>query len=308
MFPPATTVKTYRIGNPRPFRYQGMFIPKSDGRTLDCAFVLTGTSTQLIDIEYFLSQLAETGTNVAAIERVVGGMTDIHVRPDIERKKALGHFLAQLKKDHGIEQFDIISHSYASHEIIRLLSEDPTDHLAHIRSVVLINPSGFNHSLRFLPHCFRFLFLYVIKSYVRFFLKRASHRLPLGEDDRRGLRSLNALFLKTIRNPVRTVKEVNDIVSHDFRPQIRTLVGSYGYRFLVVLNVHDELVPVVRTARFIRRELPSVGILELPGNHLDTLNHRDMIRSLFEALNRFNGKCPSARKNRDPSKADSGGR
>ena len=144
--------------------YQGLFIKNNDKTANHCIVFLSGTSTQLADISYFLDCLVKKGYSVAAVERFIGGVCDVRGKPEIERKEILKHFIDHLTKNCHIKTIHIIAHSYASFEVIRFLTDVPETYRQYIRNIIFINPAGFNDAIRFVPHCLRFTFLFITKE------------------------------------------------------------------------------------------------------------------------------------------------
>lgn len=282
----------YRVtpdGTSKEIRYQALVVKSNDDfRNKDCIVFLSGTSTQLVDVEFFMGHLLERNHCVASIERFIGGPFDMGIKPDIERKEALKHFIRQLKVNHQIEQFDIIAHSYASFEVVRLLADNPESYREYLRNIIFINPAGFNDHIRFIPHCLRFTFIFILKEYLRvlgYFLKKSREK-NAGDRDfyARKLRATNSLFLKTIQNPVKTFKEVADIASFKLKPIVKELIEKYGYTFYFVLNTEDELVAVSQTLKFARHLLPENRIISFPGNHMDLLVNKGQIINFLNIL------------------------
>lgn len=273
-------------------KYQGVVVKKDDKFITQCIILLSGTSTQLADISYFLNCLKERGYSVAAIERFIGGLFDIRVKPEFERKAALKDFIHQLTENHRIQKFHVIAHSYASFEVIRLLIDDPITYRKYIENIIFINPAGFNDALRFFSHCLRFTFIFIFKEYLRVFfsLFKAS-----GNDDflktfyKKKFHATTSLFFKTLQNPARTFKEVADIVSFKIKPHMQTLIEEYGYNFHVALNTDDELVPVAATLHQLIGVLAEKRIMRFPGNHMDLLINDKQIRLFLDHLDKIVG-------------------
>ncbi len=271
---------------------QGLVIKKDEISSDHCIVFLSGTGTQLCDTSILIESLADKGYTVAAIERFIGGISDVRIKPQIERKTALSLFLHYLTKEHLLVKYHIIAHSYAAFEIIRLLADAPEYYRKHIQNIILINPAGFNETIRFVPHCLRFTFLFILKEYIRGFfhwIKAGNQCNPLKVVYANKLKITHSLFVKTIQNPVRTYKEVADIVSFKIKPYMQHLIENHDYRFHFVLNTGDELIPISATLGQVNHMIPEDNIMTFPGNHMDLLVHKKQIHSFIDNLERILG-------------------
>ena len=270
-----------------PLHYRGFLFPPNHGKWHSTTLLLTGTSTEVFDVKYFIDKLLERGCALAAIERFIGGPLAFFVRPDMERPAALKHFMDHLYNDVGVKSVNVVAHSYAAQEVVRAFDGRPADSLPRIGMISFINPSGFGNTGGFFPHCLRFVFLFVLWDYYCNLKRFVTHRDAPPEmkaDYRRRMQGILVLFIKTISNPVRTFKEVADIVTCDLRPAVRRLVNQGGWRLQVFLSKEDTLVSNDRTRNFFRNELPSVRCIELPGNHLDPLLCESCVQTVLNAL------------------------
>lgn len=267
--------------------YRGLFVEPGGARSDRCILVLSGTSIQLEDLEFFINHLVDKGHPVASIERNIGGLVDLKTESQRDRKLALRHFVHYLTGTGGISRIDVIAQSYAAFEVVRLLVEDPESYKAHISGVVLVNPAGFDEHIRYLPHCLRFLFIHVLSAYASA-LKGLLLRGRLGSgptpDFRRKLRAVHSFFIKTIRNPIRTFKEISDIVSFDIIPYMKLLIDKYGYSFYFVLSCNDNLVSARDTLGWSRRLVPDENITVFPGNHLDPFIDGRQVEYLMNSM------------------------
>lgn len=271
-------------------RYQGLFITNGNTLKNHCIVVLSGTSTQIADIDFFLSNLIDRGYSIASIERFLGGPFHIFMKPKIERKEALKHFIIQLRENHNIEKFDIIAHSYAPFEVIRLLIDAPALYRNCVGNILFINPAGFNDNIKYVSHCLRFLFIFIMKEYGRSvfnLLKNIKTDKSHKDFYLNKHRAIISLFVKTIQNPVRTFKEVADIVSFKLSFHVKELIEHYGYNFYFFLNTGDELVIVSETLKHIRKLVPDRRIMTFPGNHLDILINKNQTKLFLKYLNRI---------------------
>ncbi len=252
-----------------------------------CTLVLTGTSTQIADVRYFIRMILKHRSSVAAIERCIGSPFVPCGRPAIERSAILMDFIYNSYHQFGIETIDMVAHSYAAQEVVRALDGRPADALPRIGGIALINPSGFGNTRGFFSHCLRFVFLFILSDYWRNFkalndCKRVDPTIQA--DCRRVMHGLFTLAVKTIANPVRTIQEVADIVSCDLRPALRRLVPRDGWRMVVFLSDRDTLVSAARTRRFFHDELPWVRCVDLPGNHLDPVLRKGLVNIVLKTI------------------------
>ncbi|MBW1892951.1 MAG: hypothetical protein JRI91_04555 [Deltaproteobacteria bacterium] len=271
-------------------KYEGLFIKNENKLKKHCILMLSGTSTQLADIDYFISHLVDREYSIASIERFIGGPFNIWIKPKLERKEALKHFICQLKENHNIEKIDIIAHSYAPFEVIRLLIDAPELYRKYVGNILFINPAGFNDNIKYIPHCLRFSFIFIMKEYgsaLVNLLRKGTGDKFLREFYLNKLRAITSLFLKTIQNPVRTFKEVADIVSFKLSFHVKNLIELYGYNFHFFLNTGDELVNVSKTLQQIKELVPEKRIMTFSGNHLDILIHKNQIKLFLNYLDKI---------------------
>lgn len=271
--------------------YDGLFIRNGSELKKHCVLILTGTSTQLADVNYFINHLIRRGYSVASIDRFIGGPFHVRMKPKLERKAALKHFICQLREKYGMQKVDIIAHSYAPFEVIRLLTGDPELYKKYIGNILFFNPAGFNDNIKYISHCLRFSFIFIMKEYIRslvglLLIRKGMKDRFLKEFYWNKLRAINSLFFKTIQNPVRTFKEVADIVSFKLSTHVEKLIKNYGYKFHFILNTDDELVASSKTIQHIKGLVPEKRIITFPGNHLDILIHKRQIRVLLDYLDK----------------------
>lgn len=267
--------------------YKGLLVLNTDKSKRHCLLVLSGTSTQISDIGFFIDRLIERGYSVASIERVIGGPFHVWMKPKVERKEALKHFLRQLIETHHIEKIDIIAHSYAPFEVVRLLLTAPERYRRNIDNLLFVNPAGFNDHIQYIPHCLRFSFIFIMKEWGRAVLNRVrpsiSDRL-FKEFYFNKLHAITCLFLKTVINPVRTFREVADIVSFKLTGHVKQLIDRYGYKVYFFINTGDELVMASKTLDHVKQFVPENRIRTFPGNHLDMLIHREQTNTFLDYL------------------------
>jgi hypothetical protein len=287
LFPTKTDFEISAGSPRRAFFSRGYFSPPSGSGCKRCVLVLTGTSTNVADVACFISRLRRCGSAVAAVERFIGGPLAFFIRPSVERPAALKHFMGRLYKDFGITDLDVVAHSYAAQEVVRVFDGRPATSFPRIGTITLINPSGFGNTRGFFAHCLRFVFLFILRDYYHNRRKLKSYEGTdevLKGDCRRVMVGLRTLLIKTIANPIRTIKEVADIVTCDLRPAARRLVLREGRRLLVFLSRRDTLVSADKTRDFFHHALPSVPCIDLPGNHLDPVLREACIQVVVNTI------------------------
>jgi pimeloyl-ACP methyl ester carboxylesterase len=238
----------------------------------ECVLVLTGTSTQIRDVSHFTDFLAQKGHAVATVERFVGGPFDVGYDPKTERSDTLKAALSFLRETGKVERIHIVAHSYAAFETVRLLFEDPEKYLGCVANVILVNPAGFGRNSGFIGHCLRFLFFMVLKEYC-YLGKRIMFQRNLSAEAQqtlvRKMRLTTSLLVKTVINPVKTVKEVADVISFRVAPYLKQLITENGFRFHVFINSNDNLLAPEETLRELHDLLPAQSVMICPGHHSD---------------------------------------
>lgn len=289
-------IKEYAVegdGSQNTLTYKGFFLSPEDSLSKHCVLVLSGTSIQLRDIQVVFDHLLKKGYAVAAIERNIGHLFNIYMHPASDRLSALKHFIRHLTQDLGVDHIDIIAQSYASAEVVRALMDAPETYTAHISSIVMVNPAGFNRSIRYLPHCLRFLFIHMLSEYVKTARLIITCKRKGAAETKRYIRkwgALNSFFIKTLQNPARTFREIADIVSFDITSQLRFLLKKHGDLFYFVLNKDDTLVAVEKTLSWSQRSVPESHILVFPGNHLDSFIDENQILLISELIDKINNR------------------
>jgi pimeloyl-ACP methyl ester carboxylesterase len=251
-----------------------------------CVLLLSGTSTQMDDLRYFTEFLVEQGLAVAVLQRFIGGPLDVGFDPIQRRRSALRHALEYLDRERGMQRVLVLAHSYASLEVVRVLSEAPQRYASLICDLVLINPAGFLPQRRFVRHCLRFLFLAMLREYlwVTVRLLAPSRDAETREFLHRKRTGTATLFLKTLANPMRTFREVADVVSCDIRPPLVQLVREHGYRVHAFVNTDDNLVVPHATLRELGPLLQPGSLRSCPGHHMDHFFDISQMRHLSEFL------------------------
>lgn len=257
--------------------------------------MLGGTSISLEDQKELIVYLLKAGLEVAAVQTPMGGPLDFDFHPVAMRQLSLEDFVGRLKNDESVKGIDIIAHSYAAYEVVRILTASPPAYRQTVKSVLLINPPGFQHRTGFFPHCLGSLWYHVIGGYVRCWQCRIGLKRCLydasgasGADfiDRE-IAGINSMTFKALNNPVRTIQEIRDIVSFRLLRPIYLLQTLYGYDFNFFLNTGDRIVPVSTTLKSIAGVIPARNIKVVPGGHNDLLFQkwqRPALLSFIEAI------------------------
>jgi pimeloyl-ACP methyl ester carboxylesterase len=291
----ASYLKDYTIDrdSQNSLTYKGFFYRPEASMPNHCVLVLSGTSIQLKDIQIVFEHLLKKGYTVAAIERNIGHIININMRPASERLLSLKDFIHQLTEHLGVDRIDVIAQSYASFEIVRTLMDAPEAYEKHISSIVMVNPAGFDSSIRYVPHCLRFLFIHILSEYIKTIRRFVTYKLKRSTEAkyyRRKWRALNSFFIKTLQNPTRTFREIADIVSFDITPHLEFLLGKYKYPLYFVLNQNDNLVASEKTLSWSKRFVPGSHILVFPGNHLDSFIDENQVLVISELINKINNR------------------
>lgn len=270
--------------------YNALFIDSTNEHSDVCILILTGTSTQLEDVGYFIRQLVKAHFTTAAIERSVFGVRYLNLSPGADREATLKHFIYHLKMHYGVKKIIILTHSYASLEIVRLLAKNPTSYTEYIDHIIFTNPVGFGKKSSYITHCFRFLFIHILSEYIcsiKTALNRDKKTIKDNMRNRRKLKVLNSFLKKTLQDPLRTTKEIWDIVSCDIRGQVKLLMQKHGYSFSFVLNKNDNLVSSSETLIFLRQLDSSSSPLLFSGNHLDCLTDERQVLKLIDNIHKI---------------------
>ena len=253
----------------------------------NCILILTGTSTQAKDVDYLVRYLKEKDDcAVAVIDRFIGGPLHVRYLPKEERKKDLVKMITELVDARGIKKIHVIAHSYASFEIVNLLRENPIKYRQYIDEVILANPAGFSGKKRLFRHCLRFVFLFVLKEYVWLLKKilQKDHEKSEKGFITRKLRNNTSIFLKSLANLTRTLREVDEIVSIRIGSELTKLSHLHDYKFIFVVNSNDSLVLPQQTLEYVKSMVPPTHVLTFPGNHLDPLINDSIIDVMIGCL------------------------
>ncbi len=253
-------------------RYDGLFVQNLSGIPGHCILMLPGTSTDLSDMKTMISSLVDRGYSVASLERPTGILFDRIKDPSIYRSNTVKHWIGRLQNRFNIQSMDVIAHSYASFDIMRLINSNQIKYKKLINNIILINPAGFIKSIKYFNHCLRFLFIYVLEGYINIFkwlyINRDDNDYNKSYFDLK-LNLLTSFFIKTIQNPIKTFREVRDIVSINLENIMIDTIHKYNFRIVVALNTEDDLLPHNRTLSSINNLFDQENVLLFPGNHSD---------------------------------------
>lgn len=246
-------------------------IPISARSTGRPVLLLAGTSIPIADRIDLVKFFAESGLEVASISNRIGGPFDFCINPKKDRVDSLRHYLQYLVEVGQVDGVDIVAQSYSAFEVVRLLSEDPIKYKQVVKSVIFINPPGFNANTGVIRHCSRFVWHHVLKGY------SSAIKLLLNKDSaakekkfvKREVTGISTWVCKTLRNPTRTMKEVFDIVSYVIKDTLIPLRTKYHYDINVFLQNGDQVLPFNITLRHVQDIFPSRNIKVVPGGHND---------------------------------------
>ena len=191
----------------------GINVPNENrGRPI---LLLAGTSIPISDRIDLVKDLVDSGYEVASISNQIGGLFDIDINPRKDRVDSLRHYLQYLSEAVKIEGVDILAQSYSAFEVIRLLLENPMKYKKFVKSIILINPPGFNKHTGVIKHCSRFVWHHVLKGYSAAIKLLVSKR---SEEEKKYAKTevcaISTWTYKSLKNPTRTMKEVFDIVTY----------------------------------------------------------------------------------------------
>jgi hypothetical protein len=238
--------------------------------------LLGGTSIPISDREDLIGFLIESGYEVASLENPIGGLFDIGTNPAQERLVSLQSFIAHLKQDEHVKGIDIIAQSYSSFEVIRVLLSTPS-YRSFVKSIILINPPGLNEHTSFTKHIYKFILKHVLKGYV----KAASCLLGVNEKPlktsikkdrdyaKKEVRGITIWTLRSCTNIIRTLREVNDIVTFRIKDPLCTLKNEYNCNLNVFLQSEDQIIPAEVSKEQLKDILPEDNIRMVPGSHND---------------------------------------
>lgn len=274
--------------------YRGFYIPSSllisqgiqvyEENARRPILLLGGTSIPISDRKEFIGFLLDEGYEVASIENPIGGPLDVGINPAVERPISLCHFIEHLKRNEQVEGIDIVAQSYSAFEVIRVLKDNPS-YRPFVKSITFINPPGLNENTGFFKHIFRFLLLHLFKGYIKAAGIMLKRKQPLNsnykkrrEYAKREFRGIGTWTLRSIRNMVRTLKEVHDIVTFRIKEPLRIM--KYEYEINVFLQSEDQVVPAHISKKQLKDILSDHHVRLVPGGHND-LFFQEWQRSAF---------------------------
>ena len=253
--------------------------------------LIGGTNITLNDQCELISHLLVSGMEMAAIDYPIGTPLGPAIRPKPFRKSALCDFISRLKAERNVKGIDIVAHSYAAFEVVRTLMSDPEAYRSLVKSVVLINPPGFKEKIGAVAHCLRFMFVYVLTGWVKELFQLAgigAGPIERGDPRRstyvvRQVRGIAAMACTAFKNPLRSYREVRDIVSFNIVPAMAALSNGYGFHLNLFLNRDDTIVPFQDTLKAVKSFLPEENIKVVPGGHNDLI-FQDWQRDAFTSF------------------------
>ena len=257
--------------------------------------VLGGTSISLAERKDFLGHLLWNGFEVAGIENPLGGLRDKDINPTRERPASFRDFLAHLKKNPEIQGLDIVAQSYSAFEVLRVLTKEP-DWATFIKSIILINPPGFDPGNNNLRHVRRFFIQHVIGGYMSSLFQLLDARLTAPDMlswekerfSRREISGINFWTTRTLANPTRTLRELKDITSFSIKEPLQEVI-SQGIPVYLFLQADDRVVPAQVTLYEVRGIIPRQRITVTPGGHNDLFFQpwqRDTLCQLLETIHK----------------------
>lgn len=274
--------------------YRGFYIPSSllisqgiqvsEENTGRPILLLGGTSIPISDRKEFIGFLLDEGYEVASIENPIGGPLDVEINPAVERPISLRHFVEHLKWNEQVEGIDIVAQSYSAFEVIRVL-KDSLSYRSFVKSITFINPPGLNENTGFFKHIFRFLLLHLFKGYIKAAGTMLERNQSLNGGDKKGreyakreFHGIGTWTLRSIRNMVRTLREVHDIVTFRIEEPLRILKEEYEIN--VFLQSDDQVVPALISKKQLKNILSDHHVRLVPGGHND-LFFQEWQRSAF---------------------------
>jgi len=229
--------------------------------------LLAGTSIPIPDRASLMKFFLTSGMEVATIGNAMGTFWDTSINPKKERLDSLRDFLGHLQGAAGVTGVDVVAQSYSAFEIIRLLMEDPEKYRSFVKSVTLINPPGLNDNIRLVSHCHRFVYHHVLRGLTKSFSTVDNPHEQ--EHTKNEVAGITNWAYKTLKNPVRTIKEVLDIIDFKIKEPLKVLVSEYDYDFNVFLQAGDQVVPYQTSLDAVKSILPEANIRVAEGGHND---------------------------------------
>lgn len=239
--------------------------------------LLGGTSIPICDRMGLITHLLASGYEVASIENPGGSFFDLRVTPGADRVSALRSFIGYLIKEREVATLDIVAQSYSAFETVRVLTANPAL-LAFVGSVVLINPPGLNENTTFVRHVTGFTARHLARGYAKALASvlRLSSAPPVDGTrrkertyEKKEARGISVWTAKTLVNPMRTFREIQDIVTFRIKEPIMSLQNRQGHDINVFLQSGDQVVSPLVTEAALKDVLPPGHIKVVPGGHND---------------------------------------
>jgi pimeloyl-ACP methyl ester carboxylesterase len=294
----------------RPLTYQGLYLAGGtsarlraaapDGNGCRPVLLLGGTSITLADQKELIAELLRSGLAVAAMQTPMGGPLAGGVAPRRMRPLCLADFLARLQQEACVRAVDVIAHSYAAFEVLRILLTAPRSYRRLIQSVLLVNPPGFEARFGFPTHCRRVVGSHILCGYMEMLLLRWGWRRwglegaagPRCAFARREMRGIAVMTARGLKNVLRTHREMRDIVTFKIERPLGRLCTEHGYAFYLFLNAGDRMVAVRETLRRAVDLLPKENIRLVPGGHNDLLFQQWQRPAFLKFLHEIRARHP----------------
>lgn len=236
--------------------------------------ILGGTSMSLENRNDFFGHILCSGFEVATIQNPLGSLFDIDIDPVRERVASLTNYLETLRTDKCVSGVDIVAQSYSAFEVVRVLSAS-SELRAFVKSVVLINPPGFDSKNNSIKHALRFM-RHVSSGFTNNLLNMFRHKQESAkmfkaerkDFSRREIKGISFWTIQTFANPTRTLKELKDITGYRIKAPLKKLMEQ-GVPFYLFLQSEDKLVTVATTIREALEILPEKSIKVVNGGHND---------------------------------------
>jgi radical SAM superfamily enzyme YgiQ (UPF0313 family) len=259
--------------------------------------VLGGTSLKLNEMSELINRLMEAGYEVACLEHPLGGLRDAGINPRQERPRSLRDYLDRLQDSGEVRKLDILAQSYAAFDVVRALADNPA-YLSLISSIILVTPPGFDEKVNYLNHCLRFLWGHTLKGYLKARWGLLG-RTPVTQGNfeardrlQRQAAGIRIWFANTLRNPVRTLRELIDIINFRLALPLETLHKESGYDINIFLQTEDRVIPSQPTLRCTASWLPRDSVRQEPGGHNDVFFQKDQQNALLKFIREVREKIP----------------
>jgi hypothetical protein len=145
-----------------------------------------------------------------------------------------------------------------------------------VKSIILLNPPGFDPRNNLVKHSLRFLLNHLLKGYVVNFCRFLGINHPQSSNVVQKKKQFIASevggitfwALKTFSNIVRTLRELRDITSFRVKEPLRKL-QEQGLPIYFFLQTEDQVVPANITLDEIKDFVPDRCVKKVPGGHTD---------------------------------------